>query len=44
MPNEFRGSRDSAVFNPNVVSPSEIVITASDLDGKKYEVKAPWKK
>ena len=42
MPNEFRGSRDSAVFNPNVVSPKEILITASDL-GKKYQVTAPWK-
>ena len=35
MPKEFRGSRDSAVFNPNVVSPKEILITASDLEGKK---------
>jgi len=44
MPNEFRGSRDSAVFNPNVVRPTEILISASDLDGKKYEVTAPWKR
>jgi hypothetical protein len=42
-PSEFRGSRDGAVFNPSVVRPKEILIAASDLDGKKYEVTAPWK-
>ena len=42
-PGEFRGSGDGAAFNPNVVRPREILIAASDLDGKKYEVTAPWK-
>ena len=42
-PSEFRGTRDGAVFNPSVVRPREILIVASDLDGKKYEVTVPWK-
>lgn len=42
-PSEFRGSRDGAVFNPSVVRPREILVAASDLDGKMYEVTVPWK-
>lgn len=33
-----------ARINLNVVRPKEVVVTASDLGGKKYEVSLPWKK
>lgn len=33
-----------ARINLNIVRPKEIVVTASDFDGKKYEVSLPWKK
>lgn len=38
---EFR--EHGARMNLNVVRPKEIVVTANDLDGKKYEVRMPWK-
>ena len=40
---DFRGTRDGGVINPNLVRLTEVVVTARDLDGKKYEVSAPWK-
>jgi hypothetical protein len=41
--NEFRGSRDGATMNPNLVRPKAVVVTASDVAGKKFEVTVPWK-
>ena len=41
--NEFKGTRDGAVMNLNFVTPREIIVTASDVNGKNYEVTAPWK-
>ena len=35
--------RDAGRINLNLVRPQEVVVTASDLDGKKYEVTRPWK-
>ena len=32
-----------AAINLNVVRPKEVVVTASDFDGKKYEASLPWK-
>ena len=32
-----------ARINFNLVRPKEVVVTASDFDGKKYEVRMPWK-
>jgi len=32
-----------ARINLNVVRPKEVVVTASDFDGKKYEASLPWK-
>ncbi len=32
-----------ARINISVVRPKEVVVTASDFEGKKYEVKMPWK-
>lgn len=34
---------NGAPINLNLVSPKEVVVTASDFDGKKYEVRQPWK-
>ena len=39
---EFR--EHGAPINLNLVRPKEVVVTASDLDGKKYEVRVPWKR
>lgn len=36
-------SRDAGTINPNIRRPREVVVTASDPDGKKYEVTVPWK-
>lgn len=38
---EFAGR--GARINLNVVRPKEVVVTASDADGKKYEASLPWK-
>ena len=32
-----------ARINLNVARPTEVVVTASDVDGKKYEARMPWK-
>lgn len=32
-----------APINPNLVKVKELVVTATDRDGKKYEVRRPWK-
>lgn len=32
-----------APINPNLVKLKELVVTATDHDGKKYEVRLPWK-
>ena len=40
--NEFKGTRDGAVMNLNFVTPREIILTASDVDGKEYDMTAPW--
>ncbi len=39
---EFATPRGARV-NLNVVRPREVVVTASDIDGKKYEASLPWK-
>ncbi len=39
---DFRAP-DASPINVNLRRPNEIVVTASDVDGKKYEVKVPWK-
>lgn len=39
---DFRSS-DGGRFNPNVVHPREVTVTASGVDGKKYDVTRPWK-
>jgi hypothetical protein len=39
--NAFRGP-DGAPPNPEVRRPRAIVATATDLEGKKYEVTKPW--
>ena len=36
---EAHGAR----VNLNVVRPREVAVTATDFDGKKYEVRLPWK-
>jgi len=36
-------SRDAGRVNPNLRRPREVVVTASDPDGKKYEATVPWK-
>ena len=41
LPFEF--TEHGARINLNVVRPKEIVVTANDFDGKKYEVSLPWK-
>jgi len=37
-------TRDGSPFNVRLVTPRQIAITASDLDGKHYETTLPWKK
>ena len=39
---EFR-SNDGTAFSPRFHTAKEVVITATDLVGKKYDVKVPWK-
>jgi hypothetical protein len=38
---DFKG-RDAGTINPNARRPREVVVTASDPDGMKYEVTVPW--
>ena len=39
---ELRG-RDGTTFNARFHKPKEVVVTATDLVGKKYDVTSPWK-
>ena len=39
---EFSG-RDGTPFSLRVVRPKNVVVTAADFVGKKYEVTAPWR-
>ena len=39
---EFR-SNDGTAFSPRFHTAKEVVITATDLVGKKYDVTVPWK-
>jgi hypothetical protein len=39
---EFRGN-DGTTFSPMFHKPKEVVVTATDLVGKKYDVTVPWK-
>ena len=34
---------DASPINVNLRRPTEILVTASDVDGKKYELRMPWK-
>jgi hypothetical protein len=36
-------ANDGTTFNPRFQTPKEVVITATDLVGKKYDVTVPWK-
>ena len=36
-------SNDGTVFSPQFQKPKEVVVTATDMVGKKYDMATPWK-